>query len=222
MRKTILICSSLLLAIMITVCSLLWGKEDVDTQGGGAFIGDFNWASRDESLVPYLEYVIKVKVKDEYEAKFSAKEFTIDEFGTNVARIGYLTWRKTRYSDYGEMHLYLKQGSDYLTKKTLKYIRSLDFVKDAELIWMDFTYEHVKVHIKKEYKDAYLEEQFKLEDFECDNIDSIEYIGWMDFYEEGAITVYLKEPGERQVLKIMEQLSDLDFVAEVSKCSTEL
>jgi len=79
--------------------------------------------------------------------------------------------------------------------------------------WEDrYDTDKVSVAIKADFRDKYLAEEFSVEDFEWDNVEKIEYLGWSDNISTGGMKIYLKKHGRRQVLDAVEHFKKLDFV----------
>ena len=77
----------------------------------------------------------------------------------------------------------------------------------------------VYVYVGLEYKDAFLEEQFTIEDFQWPNVERVDYRRGFDEYHpnKGTILVYLKEHGQKQVEEAIEHFKTLDFVEDAEK-----
>jgi len=76
----------------------------------------------------------------------------------------------------------------------------------------DYHNDRVNVTIRAEYRDRFLAEDFSVEDFSWDNVENIEYEGWMDSIERGFMTVYLGNRGHRRVRAAVEHFRELPFV----------
>lgn len=81
-----------------------------------------------------------------------------------------------------------------------------------------FEVDRVIVNIKAEYKQEFLSKEFKIQDFEWDNIERIEYEDWLDALDSecGSITIYLKKHGKKRVIQAREHFETLDFVDSVN------
>ena len=72
------------------------------------------------------------------------------------------------------------------------------------------------VSVKTEYKNAFLENEITIEDFNCEYIDSIQYIAWYST-DIGGIQVQLKKEYENKIDEAIQSIGSLDFVFSVEK-----
>ena len=63
----------------------------------------------------------------------------------------------------------------------------------------DYHDDRVNVTIRAEFRDRFLAEEFSVEDFAWDNVDEIEYEGWVDIISRGLMTVRLSNHGRKRV-----------------------
>ena len=75
------------------------------------------------------------------------------------------------------------------------------------------------VSIKSEYKNAFYEENFTVEDFKYEYIESIRYDVWYSNEQEevGYIYVQLKEKYVEYINEVMQSVKQLDFVQNVER-----
>ena len=69
------------------------------------------------------------------------------------------------------------------------------------------------VLIKMEYKNAFLEREFTVEDFQSKYIESIEYCYWDDYRNEGRLRIKLQTKQKKYLEDVMEEVNGLSFVA---------
>ena len=72
------------------------------------------------------------------------------------------------------------------------------------------------VSVKTEYKNAFLENEITIEDFNCEYIESIHYIAWYST-DIGGIQVQLKKEYENKIDEAIQSIGSLDFVFSVEK-----
>lgn len=77
-----------------------------------------------------------------------------------------------------------------------------------------FALDSVIIQIKQEYQQEFENEEFTIEDFIWDNVESISYGAWYANASEpyGSMTIYLKEHGKTQVLDAIDHFETLDFI----------
>lgn len=84
-------------------------------------------------------------------------------------------------------------------------------------------------YIGADYKDAFLKEEFTVQDFQSEYIESIQYDTWYSNEnrpEVGVIYIQLKDHHYNKLDEVMEAVNDLPFVIKVEKigiyhiCST--
>ena len=72
--------------------------------------------------------------------------------------------------------------------------------------------DRVLVTVKAEFREKFLAEEFSVEDFKWENVESIEYGVWYDKSSQGHLVVYLKKHGESRVKKAIKHFKTLEFV----------
>ncbi len=75
------------------------------------------------------------------------------------------------------------------------------------------------VSIAPEYKNAFLEKEFTIEDFKSPYIENIRYGEWYSIEEKeiGFIIIQLKEQYANHIDEVMQSLIELDFVVNVER-----
>ena len=155
-----------------------------------------------------------VTIKGEYKEKFIQESFTSEDFQwDNILRIEYRGWQD--YYNRGDAAIYLKKHGEKRVKEAVEHFKTLEFINTAYLAH-DFNETMVlymvEVRIGIEYKEQFLAESFRVEDFKWYNIKKIEYEPWYTYRDTGSIYVHLKRQGRKQVYEAVDHLNTLDFV----------
>ena len=80
----------------------------------------------------------------------------------------------------------------------------------------DYVTDSVIVTIGAEFRDVFLAEEFTIEDFEWDNVESIVYMNWNENASIGFMLIRLKRHGRRRVRNAIRHFETLEFVESAS------
>ena len=82
----------------------------------------------------------------------------------------------------------------------------------------DFSLNEVKVIVKAEYHEEFINRNITVEDFAWENISELNYHDYYPEYDYGGrITVSLKEHGVKRVESAIEHFKKLDFIEDAGK-----
>lgn len=82
-----------------------------------------------------VTYKVSVLVKAEFEEKFKAEEFTVEDFKwDNIEKIVYETWYDNIAEPTGWMTVYLKEHGEKQVLAAVKHFNTLGFVNIAETV----------------------------------------------------------------------------------------
>jgi len=159
--------------------------------------------------------VIIVAVKAEFQEEFNSQQFTVEDFNLpNIDDITYypfgnLNPEKTN----GYIKVYLKEQGEDKVLEAIEHCEQLNFVYSAS---KDSRYpvDRFFIYIEEDFHQKFIEQQFIIEDFKWDNLESITYDVWYNTSNKGQITVYLKEHGKQQLLDAIEHFKKLNFVKD--------
>ncbi|MGD9901714.1 MAG: hypothetical protein AB7S44_04200 [Spirochaetales bacterium] len=175
-------------------------------------------------------YSINVKILPEFQQWFEGEEFTTEDFAwDNVRMIIYQEWADRIDGSFGLVSLYLNDAKEDKALDALEHLKTLNFVKSAEIIEEEFVSHKVGINIKSEFQQEFDNKAFVMSDFEWTNVESIEYPkpwvgGIIDSdsnpipYDSRYIEVYFKKSGRNMVLDAIEHFKTLDFVESVNVC----
>ena len=77
------------------------------------------------------------------------------------------------------------------------------------------------IEIKGEYKEAYVEKQITVKNFDFGNVKSLLYSQWNELDETGYIYVFLENEGKEEIEKAIEESKKLDFISDARKVHVE-
>ena len=80
-----------------------------------------------------------------------------------------------------------------------------------------YIYDVAEIYISHEYKDKFLNKEFKLEDFGIKNIKSIEYYEWSNNENAGIMFVRFENSRWYKLDRYIRKLEDLPFVVKAEK-----
>ena len=80
-----------------------------------------------------------------------------------------------------------------------------------------YVYDVAEIYISHEYKDKFLNKEFKLEDFGIKNIKSIKYYEWSNNENAGIIFVHFENSRWYKLDRYIRKLEDLPFVVKAEK-----
>jgi hypothetical protein len=169
-------------------------------------------------------YSINVKILPEFQQKFESREFSKEDFEwDNVRLIIYQEWADRVNGSFGLVTLHLNDAKEEEALDALEHIKTLNFVTSAEIIEEEFALDKVGINIKTEFQQQYDNREFSIEDFEWDNMASIEYVdSWVGGIVDSNLNpvsitnsfleIHLKRPGRNSVLDAIEHFKTLNFV----------
>jgi hypothetical protein len=82
----------------------------------------------------------------------------------------------------------------------------------------EYATDRVQVTINAEYRQKFESKAFAVEDFDWENIDSIQYGVGIESFSRGYISIYLRKHGKVQARAAVRHLNRLSFVETASLC----
>lgn len=73
------------------------------------------------------------------------------------------------------------------------------------------------IEIKSDFKNEFMNKEFKMDDFDFDNMETFSYSKWYDTKNRGYLFIYLKKTGKKEVEEALKHLKQLSFVEECEK-----
>lgn len=73
------------------------------------------------------------------------------------------------------------------------------------------------IEIKSDCKNEFINKEFKIDDFDFDNIETFSYSKWYDTKNRGYLFIYLKKTGKKEVEEALKHFKQLSFVEECEK-----
>lgn len=171
-----------------------------------------------------VETYFSIYVKKEYEEKFQNKSFTKADFQwENIDDLRYIIWE----GDRGLISVLLKEPGIREVNSCMTHVKTLEFVLSTHYSymiksdWLDKTEvktekipERIAVYIKNEYKDAFFNEEFTVDDFQIEGISYIWYFEWSNYAERGVIVLEFNEINETIAKQHIEYLKTLAFILD--------
>ena len=77
------------------------------------------------------------------------------------------------------------------------------------------------IEIKGEYKEAYIEKQITVKNFNFGNVKSLLYSQWNEPDETGYIYVFLENEGKEEIEKAIEEVKKIEFISDARKVRVE-